>query len=240
MRTTTAWASAAKLVGTHPVIIRRVYLDHWCVGVEAKDFINLLEQGVAVENRTAKDDAWKNGSNTLASVRKECAEYAAGHPQSVKDMDAQWTADIELAKENDFCDLMDYRLKQLIAIGDEVMCCESKTYCFSKKQYLTKGKRYAILTLKDEGISSFGYTTLTDIPSEVNHGSVHSVKSLWRNGAEIWNWWIAYHNQWLEQTPDPKEDDLVKMESQMTRMATMSAAGKDDRDARKPKRKKCK
>jgi hypothetical protein len=171
------WNEVSSFLGLPPVVIRKAYMDRWCRGVSRRQFFDLVKRGEIAKAEFDKVEM------TQAEMDKEQAEWE------------------ESMRENDFCDLISYRLKQLIEVGDEVVADETKTYCFSQLQYQTKGKRYKITVLNDEPGSEFGYQTETDLEGERNWGSHLGCRSLWRDGKEIWNWNRAYLELWKEQNP---------------------------------------
>ena len=191
------WSEAAKVLGVHPVVLREIYIQKWFVGMQSSDFLYLIHNGEQQSNR--KQD-WRK------KVKEEC-EALGWTPEQIA---AKQAKSAEFEDDNEFTNILQYRLKQLIEVGDELLSDETKTYCFSEKQYITKGKRYKIVALKDEDGTKFGYQTETDLPVEVDYGSNYGVKSLWRDGKEIWNWWQAYHDLWVEQNPDhPKTQEMI-------------------------------
>jgi len=178
------WHQAASFLNMHPALLKEIYLDVWCTGIDAGDFIDYVLAG-------------KKGF-----TRAELLEHPTKMDNWTKEqLDAKEANSQKWSEESDFCDLLNYRLKQLIRVGDYTIADETKTYCFSKKQYITKGKKYRIRELFDERGSSFGCRTSTDLPKESNHESVHGIKVLWRNGKEIWNWNLEYLKLWQEQNP---------------------------------------
>lgn len=76
---------------------------------------------------------------------------------------------------------------------------------------MTRGKRYPIKELKEEGISSFYAITSVDVEGEINYCLNFGIRSLWRDGVEIWNWSMAYLELFMEQNPDhPQTNELRK------------------------------
>lgn len=186
------WGEAAAHLGVHPAILREAYISRYFGPIQAKDFISIIMR---------KDD-----KKFVTMVKETCAAIKWTEAEiAEKEEKTQ-----EAMEDSDFADLMNYRLKLLIEIGDEWLSDETKTYTFSDTQYLTKGKRYTIQTLRDEGGSEFGLTTTTDLPKETNYTSVHACKSIWRDGKEIWNWHRAYLALWLEQNPGhPQTQEMI-------------------------------
>lgn len=190
------WNKAANALGVNPTVLREVYIQNWFVGMQASDFLHYVQEG-----GKGRDKDWQK------RVKEEC-DSLGWTPEQIAAKEAK---SAEFEDDREFSNILNYRLKQLIEIGDEVVCDETKTYCFSEKQYLTKGQRYRILNLKDEGGANFGYQTTTDLEGEVNYGSNHGCRSLWRADKEIWNWWQAYHDLWVEQNPNhPQMQEMTE------------------------------
>ena len=192
------WTAAADAIGVNPNVLRKVYIDRWFVGMDRKDFLRLC---------TSPNDIPKNDrggkKGFIATIREECEKVDLSEEEENRDIREAWI-------EADFSDLLWYRLKELIQIGDEFVSDETKTFFSSEQQYLTKGNRYKILTLRDEDGGEFGFTTETDIPGEINFTSNFSCQSIWRNGEEIWSWKKAYLSLWLEQNPNhPQTQEMI-------------------------------
>ena len=102
----------------------------------------------------------------------------------------------------------------MIEVGDEIVSTETKSYCGSNKQYLTKGKKYRITELDDRNellLGNFIATTKTDIKGERELVCNYGINSVWRNGVEIWNWNLAYLELWMEQNPGhPETEEMIK------------------------------
>jgi hypothetical protein len=203
VRSARAWAEAAAPLGVHPVILREFYFDKYCRGVQRRDFFSLLKRGGI--KPTAED---------LATT------------MTPEEIEAKALAQQKANEENDSCDLLLWRLKQLVEVGDEVMSDETKTFTFSQAQYITQGKRYKITELKDDGGSEFGFISDTDIEGERNWGSAYGIKSLWRNGVEIYNWNLAYLELFKEENPDHEQTQI--MIEHCTRQAELSRKGEKE------------
>lgn len=188
VRSKEAWEDVAKFVGLHPTQVREAYIQRWCAPIQSKDWIKLV----------------KRGDITKADIE----EVKISVPE--KDWDvfhAEWC---EAGKQNDFCDLLNYRLKQIIQLGDKWVSDETKTYCFSGWQYLTKGKKYTIVSLAEDGVSDFKAQTTTDLRKERHWIGVHGCRSIWRRDKEIWNWHLAYQALWEEQNPNHPQTELMR------------------------------
>lgn len=204
IRSKRAWEESAAIVGVHPVILRDVYIDRWCHAVQARNFLDCIKRN--------------NEKGFLETVKAECAEAAKDWTdERIAEKEAQSQ---EFAEERDFSDLMDYRLKQLIEVGDEIRAEETKTF-LSGGEYLTKGKLYKIVELRDDGLCDFTAITRTNFEAEPNWSSIHGVRSLWRDGVEIWNWHQAYFDLWCEQNPDhPQTEDMRTYAAEQIEKAT--------------------
>ncbi len=169
------WQKASDLLGVHPVIARAIRLEY--LGMEADSWLEYMqEKGLEEEDRI--------------------------NPYSDEELALKEEEHNEFQLDQDFCDLLHYRQKQVIELGDEIVCDETKQYCSSKKEYLTRGKRYKILSLSDYGLVGFIATTETNIKNQTNCESHLGIKSIWRNGVEIWNWNLAYLALFVEQNPN--------------------------------------
>jgi len=179
------WKAAGESVNIHPVILREYYLDEY-LGCTASDFISLIKKG---------------------KIKIDPKDLKTFTPEEILDRESKSQ---KAAEDNDFCDLLTWRLKNLIEIGDYLVSDENKTF-LSGGKYQTKGKKYKITDLKDEGGSNFGYVTTADIKGEKIWGSNYGVKSVWRKGKEIWNWNLAYLELWLEENPNhPETEKMIK------------------------------
>lgn len=193
------WDKAAKAIGTTSYCLFEVYLrDNW-TSVGAKNFCD----GLSKENPDKK---------FVESVKEGLSSLTAEEIQVLKEKDEKKQE--SFAGDGDFTDLIYYRLKQMIEVGDEIVSTETKKYCFSNKQYLTKGKKYRITELDDRNellLGDFIATTITDIKGECDYISNYGIGSVWRKGKEIWNWNLAYLELWMEQNPGhPETEEMVK------------------------------
>jgi hypothetical protein len=186
IRVASLWDEITSLLGLHPAVVRRGQRERWRCGVSTLELLGLIKKGKI----TVRDF---DG----ISLTKEQAE-------------AEETSYREVIIEEDFSDLVLYRAKQLIEVGDETVANKTKTFTFTGTQYITQGKRYKILSLFDRGGSNFGFTTETDIPNEVNYESGYGLKVLWRDHKEIWNWHLAYLALFMEQNPNHPDTDEMK------------------------------
>lgn len=192
VRVTKAWKDAATDFSVHPVVLNKAFWDLHFTSMGAVDFLDCLK----------RDD-----SKFIQRIREYCNNLKLTEQQIAE----QEASTLEALEEWDFCDLMFYRLKQQVQIYDEWESKETKTYCFSGKQYLTKGKRYAILSLDDDRseLTGFRFCHTTDIPDDKQYTSNYACHSMWRDGKEYWNWHQAYLDLWLEQNPN--HPDTQKM-----------------------------
>ncbi len=193
----------------HPVIVREAYINRWwrCDGSYFYD--NVMSGKITREEVIAEAIDFMEMPDVELERRNQKA--------------------IGAQKENDFCDIMNYRLKQLIEVGDWLMSDETKTYCFSKKQYQTQGKKYKIISLNDEkanpmtGICAITNSDMKDKRDTI-HWCEHGIKSVWRKGKEIWNWNLAYLALHKEQNPNHPQ--TAQLEEQCLRHAKLMAKGK--------------
>lgn len=188
-----AWENLSQILGVHPVIIREVYFKKWFTGVDIRDFMELVEEG------EIKKDEFAGVELTEEEIQKRQSKFE------------------EHSKERDFSDYLNYFLKGLIQIGDEIVCSETKTYTFSGDQYLTQGKRYKIISLEDfrSNLSGFTAITETDLPGGQSYWSEYGIRSLWREGKEIWNWHASYYTEWIKNNPDDQKDIEFKEASEI-------------------------
>lgn len=203
-RTKEGYREISKILGLHPVIIREVYFNRWFTGMDIRDFFALIKSG---------------------EIKREEFDGVQFTDEEIAKKQRTWN---KAVKDNEFSDQLSYQLKQLIEVGDETVCDETKTFCFSNKQYLTAGKKYKIIELNDKRDTLTGFTAITntDLEGERNWESNHSVRSLWRNNKEIWNWNVAYYNLWIEQ--NPKDKDNVEFKEHSMRSAEKARKGERD------------
>ena len=195
------WDEAAASLGIHPAILREGFFSRWFTSVGASDFIDLIKRG------EIKVDEFLE----IKLTPEECEAKNTKFESSKLDQD--------------FGDLLHYRLKTIIEVGDYVVANETKTYTFSGTQYLTKGKQYKIIELNDEGGSIFGAITKTDIKGEKNWTSVYGMNSVWRDGKEIYNWNADYLALWLEQNPNhPQTESMIE---HCTKAAKLTSIGEE-------------
>lgn len=211
VRNARVWKAAADKLGTHPSILSHVYIENYCVGIDSRDFIDLCTR-----------PADREDSKFLAGVKEEIAACKMT-PQECENKERETREFHE--EHTDFTDILDYRLKQLIQVGDEIVSNEDKTFCFSGEQYQTAGKRYKIKSLDDkrENLTGFHVTTTSNIKGETIGWCVHGIRSVWRKKKEIWNWWRAYHDLWVEQNPNHPQ--TAEMEAQRDVEAEKAAKG---------------
>lgn len=183
------WEEIAQKLGVNTTILRLVRVkSYYYISFDTYDFFQLIlnpkKEGICEKIRQECQNLQE--SMTPEEIEKEQKEFD------------RVFIDVE------FSDLMNYRLKALIEIGDQWECRETKHYTFSKIQYMTAGKKYKILSLDDDrkSFSDFSFTTTTDLDNGIDYHSAHSCRSIWRDGKEIWNWHQAYLDLWIEQNPN--------------------------------------
>lgn len=188
------WTEAAKKLNVAAIVLREVFLSRWWRCMEREDFFRYITNP-------------GNDQKLFNSVVEECAKIS----WSPEEIDAKTKDWLRVLDEHQDSDIVHYRLKCLIEVGDEWLCEESKTYTFSEKQYLTAGKRYRIEALTDQGGFEFGFQSTTDLKGERHWESVFGCRSIWRGGKEIWNWYQAYLEVFMESNPDhPEMQELIK------------------------------
>lgn len=207
VRNKLAWQDIATQLGLHITIVKEAYFSKWCTGVQAIDFISLVKKGEITREQIVEDGC--------DFMEMPIAELDRREAEALKD-----------SQDSDFSDLVSYRLKAIVQVGDEVVSEENKTFCFSQQQYQTQGKRYKIASLSDArgGLTEFTAITNADIVNESIHWSSYGIRSLWRNGKEIWNWNLAYLELFKEQNPNhPQTPEMVE---HCTRKAKLMSEGK--------------
>jgi len=207
IRSKLRWQAAADKLEVHVAILYQVFRDHHMVG---SDFLNAIMS--------------ESQEKFQASVKKAASEC----PLTLAECEAKLLESDRFLEDLDFTDLLDYRLKQIIRVGDEIVSNESKKFCMSGKKYQSARKRYKISSLDDFGsdLSDFCAVTNADIKGEQICWCVHGIRSVWRKGKEIWNWWTAYHDLWVEQNPNHPE--TKKMEKQRDKYAAKARRGDKD------------
>jgi hypothetical protein len=183
IRSRRRWKEAADKLGIHTVILREIYWQVWFRGVEASYVLDQIISGEWDLQKVLNDE-----------------QMPVMTPEEIAEKDEK---QLKAAEDEDFTDLMYYRLKKLIQVGDYVMCDESKTF-LSGGEYVTAGKKYRIKELSDDrdGLTGFTAITTTNMRKEQHWLSHLGVNSLWRGRKEIWNWSTAYFDLYLEQNPD--------------------------------------
>lgn len=176
------WKKLADKLNFHPAFVWEAYMNKWCCGVGARDFHQLVMTG-----EITRDEVIEAGEDFLEVPISELDRRQIEHEK--------W------AKENDFTDLLNYHLKQHIQVGDRIVSDETKTFCGSKKQYQTQGKKYRVLELDDkrDGLTDFTAITNADMKGERIWWGVHGIRSVWRGRKEIWNWHLDYLELFKEQ-----------------------------------------
>jgi hypothetical protein len=192
IRSTRRWKEAAAKLGLHHIILRKIFFDYWWV-LDASQFLDYIDSGRWDLQKTLND-------HPLPTLTEE----------EIKTEEDRWK---KAGEDNDFTDLMYYRLKKMVKVGDYFMSDETKTF-LSGGEYLTAGKKYRIKELSDKrsdhGLVGFTAITTTNMRKEQHWCSHLGINSLWRGRKEIWNWNLAYLELFKEQNPDyhrthPKE-----------------------------------
>jgi hypothetical protein len=201
VRTKAAWKRAGEILGLHPVVVREGFLQDWFRVMESKTFFTLLESG---------------------EIKKEEFDSVKFTDEQINEKQKIWD---DALKESEDTDLMDYELKQLIEVGDEILSTDTKKF-LSGGEYITTGKRYKIKELHDDGLTGFSAITSTNMKGERNWECVHGVRSLWRKGKEIWNWNIAYFEMFKRMNPNHPQ--TKEMEEHCLIQAEKIRQGKKD------------
>ena len=184
VRSKLAWEATAKILGVHPVVARQGYINRWAGCLSSREFHKLV----------AKKEIVATNREFINTLSPEELEERLANP----------------CQESDFGDRLNYICKSRIEVGDELVSADTKTFCFGGQQYQTKGNRYKVLSLTDDGPCDVAVVTESDIPGEKIWWSVHGIISIWRNGIEIYNWSREYLTQWMAENPDhPKTQEMV-------------------------------
>ncbi|MGO8750595.1 MAG: hypothetical protein ACLQNE_31995 [Thermoguttaceae bacterium] len=163
------WTKVSDILGIPPDDAREVYIQCWCSGMDSKDFLRCLETG-----RLTKEQVLERAQHMKPkSPQGETDERSAVIDDIIDEIHQ------EIDEEN-------YRLKQIIEVGDEVLAGENKRFLTSG-EYITAGKWYVVQHLHDqEGMTDFAVVTSTNIPGENNWENQFSIKVLRRQGQVIW------------------------------------------------------
>jgi len=183
------WSNLSEKTGIHQTILRKAKLDLFVW--EASRFADML----------LKEDL----------VANEPELFETG--MSIEELDAKLEKSRAAAREHDDVDLMHYKLKQLVEVGDQFLNDETKTF-LSGGEYLTAGKFYLIKTVSDssDGVpTEFSFTSTCNMAKETNWGSSLGIKSLWRGGKEVWNWYTAYFENYAANHPETPADKLEEL-----------------------------
>ncbi len=205
------WQEIADKLELHVTIIKEARINkYW--QTDSRDFGNLIKRGEITREQIME----------AASDFLEMPDIELNRRQ----MESEKCG----IENDDDMDLLNYRLKQIIEVGDYIVSNETKTFCFSGKQYQTKGKKYRITELNDYRENLVGFTAITtaDIKKERIWWSNHGTKSLWRGNQEIWNWHLAYLELFKENNPNhPQTQEMIE---HCTKQAELTAKGEDNQD----------
>lgn len=199
-RSREAWAKTAAKLRIPSDVAREVYLSRFCTGIDSRDFHQLVERGEFTRKIVMDGQTVKEVQDKIAA--READRIAKKRP-SLTDEDL------------DNGDRLNFEVKGVLEIGDEWESDETKTYCFSSGEYITKGKRYEITGFKDEGFGSFTIVTKTNFPAPDDRHwvSSHGVRRVFRAGKLIWDRKAAWIRDWTARHPEqayPAEpDDLA-------------------------------
>jgi len=206
LRSQQAWARAGNAVRMNPDILRELYIHTWCAPIQARDFIKMLVDGEITRKQLLEHDS-------IAAAKKRFAAAEARRKKESSVMDT------------DDCDRINFACKAVIQIGDYWEAGETKTYLHGGA-YITKGKKYKITSLKDEGFGEFSFTTTTNFPApdNIHYESCHGVRRLFRKGKLIWDWTAAFILDWDEHHPDKPYPRTAKDKAIFRRLASTTRA----------------
>jgi len=202
VRSRRLWSGLSEFTGLNEVALRAAFVSQWFGSCRASEWAGLIRSGkVSIAQIT---EAAHDRLDALSV--QEITKKQAMHERAMLDQD--------------HCDLSQYRLKQIIRVGDEWVCNDTKTF-LSGGEYLTAGKLYRILELSDtrDDMSEFSMITETNMPGERNYASNLSVMSLWRDGKEVWNWDLSYYATFAELYPDTDPAQLEGLRQQCLKHA---------------------
>lgn len=165
------WSDASKLSGMTVEEIQELYIQIFFTSMEANAFVDLLRR-----KEITREQLMKYQSQMQPRIHTVRTEHDQGMCEAVEE-----------SLNNS--DRKNYDCKQIIEVGDEVLAGETKTFCFSKKEYITKGEWYKVISLNDDGVASFCAVTETNIPGEQNWENVWGISVVRREGKIIWDRW---------------------------------------------------
>jgi hypothetical protein len=194
-RTAAMFEQAAGILAIDGPTLQALFLVDWIRTLRSKNFCELISSG---------------------SLKAE---------QVVKGLDRP---DIELYKktvadesENALSNARDRRsfeLKKMIKIGDEIVAEETRTF-LSGGEYITKGGRYPIISIDDQGYGDFTVRHKTNLPAPDDQTITNNcgIYFLYRAGKEIWSWHEAWKKDWEADhgalTPEDAREDAQMVNS---------------------------
>ena len=187
-RSKEAWQKIADYLGVHPVVARLAWVDCFA-GMELSTWMSMVLNG-------------------------EMKDLELSNPFTPEELERKQKSYEDAQEERLLSDTLHYRQKMIVEVGDEVVSYEDKTF-LSGARYQTQGKRYRITSLEDDGLTRFSATTLCDLKKEGPiYWSHYGIRSIWRDGVEIWNWSLAYYELFVEQNPGHPQTEELRVRSE--------------------------
>lgn len=172
-RIATLWGEAAMLSGMPSEEIYELFIQIFFTSMDAGGFVYCLRSNQITQEQ-------------LRKYKKQMKPPPVRSQTFESNQERKAVADCM-----ESIDQKSYECKKVIEVGDEILEKESKTFCFSKKEYITKGKWYTVMELRDTGVCSFTAITTTNLAGEQNWQSELGISVIRRNGKIIWDRWAG-------------------------------------------------
>jgi hypothetical protein len=157
------WAEVSQILEMSPEEAEHAFIHTHFVSMDAKNFLSCVKSG-------------KITKATLEKFHIPPLEHCQESQQV-----------IEITNEVlDELDQQNYKLKQVIEIGDEILAEENRTF-LSGGEYITKGEWYVVQELIDNGHIDFTAITSCNMPEERNYQGVWGISVVRRNGVVIFD-----------------------------------------------------
>jgi hypothetical protein len=201
LRSKVTWRATGAKLGIEPEEAKELYFETYFSGMSGSDFHDLVSRGEITLYELTRHV-------TLAKIRDKLEERR----KSPRKIDSY----LESPTKMDTNDRLDYRLGLLLRVGDEVEALETMNY-LSGGEYITKGKRYRIARItQNGGLHDWTLVTSTNLPEEVHYQGLCSLNNYYRNGILIWSRSPFYIDDHMNYHPHAdgwplREDDVAAL-----------------------------
>jgi hypothetical protein len=194
VRTAAMFEQAAHILAIDGLTLQALFLVDWVPGLSSKVFCNQIKSGRLTTEQVVK-----------GLDRPDIQTYK------------QHRTDETTNAMSDAIDRHCFELKRVIKIGDQLVAGESRTF-LSGGEHITKGGRYPIIAINDEGYGDFSVCHKTNLPApdDGTWTNALGIKFLYRDGKEIWSWYEAWKTDYEKVhgalTPE-HASELAQMEN---------------------------